>query len=107
MTCKETEKIIPLFLEDELDTEDLNEFMEHIDNCSECREELSIQLLVSEGMARLETGNVFDLQRELKARIENAQHSLKIRENMKWLLFMLECFTAVLVIVLIALIIIL
>ena len=43
MTCKEVEKWIPLFLRDDLDTDDLREFMEHIDKCEECREELSIQ----------------------------------------------------------------
>lgn len=103
MTCKEAEKMIPLFLEDELDTEDLHEFMEHIEKCGECKEELSIQFLVSEGMARLETGNVFDLQNELKAQMDNAQHTLKVRENMRWLLIMLEGLTVVLVITLIAL----
>lgn len=107
MTCKETEKMIPLFLEDELDTDDLHEFMEHIDKCNECKEELSIQFLVSEGMARLETGSVFDLQNELKAQIEEAQHDLKTRENMKWLLFTLEGLTVVLVITLMALLILL
>ena len=107
MNCKEVEKLIPLFLEDDLDTEDFHDFMEHIEKCSECKEELSIQFLVSEGMARLETGNVFDLQNELTVRIENAEHALKIRENMKWLLFMLEGFVSVLLITLIALIILL
>ena len=107
MNCKEVEKLIPFFLEDDLDTEDLHDFMEHIEKCSECKEELSIQFLVSEGMARLETGNVFDLQNELTVRIENAEHALKIRENMKWLLFMLEGFVSVLLITLIALIILL
>ena len=37
MTCKEVEKWIPLFLRDDLDTDDLREFMEHIDKCEECR----------------------------------------------------------------------
>lgn len=107
MTCKEAEKMIPLFLGDDLDTEDLQDFMMHISKCQECKEELSIQFLVSEGMARLETGNVFDLQNELKAQLDAAGHSLKIRENMKWILYALEGLTAVLVITLIALLIVL
>lgn len=107
MTCKEVEKMIPLFLGDDLDTEDLQEFMHHITECEECKEELSIQFLVSEGMARLEAGSVFDLQNELKAQMDAAEHSLKIRENMKWVLFALEGLTAVLVITLVLLIILL
>ena len=65
MTCKDAEKMIPLFLEDDLEMDDLRKFMEHIDNCEECKEELTIQFLVLEGMARLESGNVFDLQMNL------------------------------------------
>ena len=76
MTCKEAEKLIPLFLKDELDTDDLREFMEHVDKCEECREELSIQFLVLEGMASLASGNLFDLQNELKARIGETEHIL-------------------------------
>ena len=30
MICKEIEKMIPSFLEDDLDTDDLREFMEHV-----------------------------------------------------------------------------
>lgn len=90
MTCKETEKLIPFFLKDDLDTDDLRGFMEHINQCEECREELSIQFLVYEGMARLESGNVFDLQNELKTRIEEAEYVLKLRESMKWVLYLLD-----------------
>ena len=59
MICKEIEKMIPSFLEDDLDTDDLREFMEHVERCNDCMEELSIQFLVTEGMARLESGSVF------------------------------------------------
>ena len=103
MTCKEAEKLIPLLLKDELDTDDLREFMEHVDKCEECTEELSIQFLVLEGMARLESGNVFDLQIELKTRMEEAGHILKLRESMQWLLYALEGLVGVAVITLIAL----
>ena len=105
MTCKETEKLIPLFLMDDLNTDDLREFMEHIDECDDCKEELTIQFLVTEGMIRLESGNVFDLQNELKARMDKAEHTLKVRENMQWFLYALEGLVGVEIITLIALLI--
>lgn len=95
MECKEIEKWIPLFLEDGLDTEDLRTFMDHVTGCDSCMEELSIQFLVTEGMSRLNTGNVFDLQNELNIRLENARRHLQMRENMRWLLFALEGLVAV------------
>lgn len=103
MTCKEIEKIIPSFLNDDLDTDDLREFMDHIVNCEECMEELSIQFLVLEGMARLESGNVFDLQNELKHRMEEAQHILKLREGLQWILYAMEGLVLVQAITLVAL----
>ena len=65
MDCKQVEKMIPQFLDDDLTTEELREFMEHIENCTDCKEELTIEFLVSEGLVRLENGAVFDLQKEL------------------------------------------
>ncbi|MCI8927642.1 MAG: hypothetical protein HFI98_00275 [Lachnospiraceae bacterium] len=90
MTCKEVEKTIPLFLEDDLDTDDLREFLEHIEQCKECEEELSIQFLVLEGLSRLEAGNVFDLKNELDFQMEEAEHALWRRENMQRFLYLLE-----------------
>lgn len=105
MTCKETEKLIPPFLQDDLDTEELREFMEHIEQCDECREELTIQFLVTEGMLRLEAGNVFDLQSELKYRLDEVAHALKLRESMQWFLYALEGLVGVAMATLIALLI--
>ncbi|NBJ91605.1 zf-HC2 domain-containing protein [Parablautia muri] len=107
MVCKEIENMIPAFLADDLDTEDLRDFMEHVDNCEECMEELSIQFLVLEGLARLEAGNVFDLQNELKVRLEEAAHSLKRREGMQGLLYILEGLVVIAAIGLVALLLVL
>lgn len=105
MTCKETEKMIPFFIQDDLETEELREFMEHIDGCEDCREELAIQFLVTEGMSRLEEGNVFDLQNELRYRMDEAGHALRLRENMQWFLYALEGLVVLAIIILVALLI--
>ncbi|MDE6891603.1 MAG: zf-HC2 domain-containing protein [Lachnospiraceae bacterium] len=104
MTCKEAEKLIPVFLEDDLDTDDLREFMEHIDECGECKEELSIQFLVKEGLSRLEAGSVFDLKNELDYRIELEEHALKMRESLMWLSYLLDGLVVIAAIVLVALV---
>ena len=78
MDCKEFEKWISDFIADRLDYRQLKKFMEHADSCEACREELTIQFLVTEGMARLESGGAFDLQREMDLRVEQARHSMRI-----------------------------
>lgn len=98
MTCKEAEKLIPLFLDDDLDNKDLSEFIDHIDNCPECKEELTIQFLVKTGMQRLEDGNTFNLKQELLILIKDAKKRLKFRRNLFLLSILLELAVVVLVV---------
>lgn len=82
MTCKDAVRIIPLFLDDDLDNRDLSDFLRHIDNCEECKEELTIQFLVKEGMNRLESGNTFNLKMELDYLLKDARKRLNTRRNL-------------------------
>ena len=76
--CKEFEKLIPGFIGRKLDFPTLKRFYEHWERCGECREELSIQFLVAEGMQRLEDGNAFDLQSELRERLDETRRKIKV-----------------------------
>lgn len=77
MTCKEIEKQIPAFLEDSLDEDTLDEFVNHIKQCRDCEEELAIQYLSVEGLARLEAGASFSLDDELHHKLNQASHKIK------------------------------
>ena len=99
MNCKDAEKKIPYFLQDELDGSRLKEFVEHINACSECREELSIQFLVSEGLERLEEGNNFNLQEELLMKLEDAEHQVSIHRILWRVLICLEAAVALAIVV--------
>lgn len=61
MDCKEANKRMTDFLNHDLNSRELKGFMEHISDCKDCKEELSIQFLIQEGMIRLEEGSTFDL----------------------------------------------
>ena len=70
MNCKEFESYIPAFIDKKLDFKTMEDFREHYENCSECREELSIQFLVSVGIQHLDNDDdIFDLESELKKRL--------------------------------------
>ena len=90
MTCKDAERLIPLFLEDDLDNKELAEFISHIDSCPECKEELTIQFLVRTGMQRLEDGNTFNLKKELLILIKDAKKRLRLRKQLLFVSYMLE-----------------
>ncbi len=78
MDCKEFEWLIPDFIEKKLDYLSLKRFSEHMEQCENCKEELTIQFLVTEGIQRLEDGGAFDLQKELNQRLGEARYRLKI-----------------------------
>lgn len=107
MNCKEIDKMIPEFLNKELSGRELNEFMEHISECPECKEELSIRFLVSEGMASLEDGNTFDLQEKLNRRLEEARRKLKIRKGIHFFVYGLEILAIITMIAIIVMIMVL
>ena len=74
--CKEFERLIPDFIARELDYPTLNGFFEHWERCDECKEELSIQFLVREGMQRVENGDAFALQSQQRQRLEEAKRKI-------------------------------
>ena len=88
--CKQMEKLIPQFLDDDLDNQDLADFLDHIDNCPECKEELTIQFLVRVGMQRLEDGNTFNLVRELDRELAEAKKKMHRRKTLVLISYVLE-----------------
>ena len=83
LDCKQTEKLIPQFLKDELDNRTEKKFLNHVDGCSSCLEELSIQFLVT-------NGDTFDLNRELRMRIDTEKRHLHILSSLQHGLYATE-----------------
>ena len=81
MTCKEFENIIPDYMQKKLDFVMEKQFIEHLHACPTCKEELNIQFLVEEGLARLEDGNAFDLQKEIKGLLQESEKKIRINEK--------------------------
>ncbi len=99
MNCKEAEKKIPSFLNDELDGRGLAEFVAHIEDCPDCMEELSIQFLVTEGMEQLEQGNNFNLQEALTTKLNDADYRIRVNRILRHILLVLEAAVAAAIIV--------
>ncbi len=107
MDCKDVIKRIPDFLNHELNNRELKDFLNHTEGCKECREELSIQFLVLEGMARLEEGNTFDLQNEFDRMMEDAKRRMKLRRMLNVFVYGMEILAIITIITIIVLIIVL
>ncbi|MCI9148634.1 MAG: zf-HC2 domain-containing protein [Hungatella sp.] len=55
MTCKEAENLVMPYIRHELDMGQVEEFLEHIDQCGDCREELEIYYTVEVGIRQLDS----------------------------------------------------
>ncbi len=99
VNCKNFANLIPDFLADRLDNQELSDFLAHLDACSLCREELSTQYLLYEGLERLETGGPFDLEKELEEVKRTARRRLILRQRLRSIAAALEIVTTALAIV--------
>ncbi len=72
LNCKEFESYIPAFIDKKLDYKTMEEFRSHYESCPECREELSIQFLVTVGVWHLDNDDdsAFDFEDELRRRLD-------------------------------------
>jgi len=90
MDCREFQNLIPIFLDNKMNKKQAESFFEHFDSCEECKEELRIQYLISEGMVRLEDGKSFDLNKELDVKIEATKKAIKRRSRINMVVYSLE-----------------
>lgn len=97
--CKDVNSKMSSFIKKDLQGLELKRFMAHADVCEECKEELSIQFLISEGLKQLEKDdNYFNLQKRLEDRLTQCRREIVVRDRL--VLFM----TIVVVISLVAVI---
>ena len=83
MNCNEFERMIPGYLHNELKEKELKQYIEHANTCDVCREEMTIQYLITEGMQRLEDGQTLDVEKELDEKMNQSVKHLKRVKGMK------------------------
>ncbi len=74
--------MIPAYLEDDLSAKDLQAFLEHIDNCADCSEELTIQFLITEGLSTLSTGDSYDLQTAMTDKVRESHRDITVHNRL-------------------------
>lgn len=78
MTCREAEKLVVPYINDELTIEELDGFLEHVENCDNCMEELEIHYMVDVGLRKLdEEDTVYDIVGDLQRKLESSSVRLK------------------------------
>ena len=92
VTCKEFEKLIPDYVAKKLDYLTLKEFYAHMESCADCKEELTINFLVTDGIKKLENGDAYDLHKEWDNKVEETRRRIHRSDRVIRLGFWLEIF---------------
>ncbi len=77
MTCSTAEGMVNRYINHTLSVEELGDFLEHIESCSSCYDELETYFIVHEAMQQLdeeEEGPVLDFQHLLEQDIKKSRH---------------------------------
>ena len=69
MTCSEAQSYITPFINDKLDSKQIEEFLIHIEKCEDCKEELEVYYTLLTGMKQLEEES--DLSSDCHLAFEN------------------------------------
>ncbi|MCI8659403.1 MAG: zf-HC2 domain-containing protein [Lachnospiraceae bacterium] len=101
MTCREVEKMVMPYIDEGLGEEELDEFLEHIQDCDSCREELEIYYTVSVGLRQLDLGTgIFDITGALEESLDLAWLKVRAARLRRVIRYAVEtlCTTGVLVV---------
>ena len=80
MDCKNVERWIPFYLNEELNERDTREFLNHIKSCESCYQEMEIIYMASAGLERLESGSSIDINKEMHRIMQHSEKKLKKRQ---------------------------
>ena len=80
MKCQNMERYITLFINDELSGIRMREFIEHIEHCSSCFDEMETNYLLKEALLRLEDDGTYNLHGELMDKIRNTKKCVEFHE---------------------------
>ncbi len=72
MDCRHTQAMIMPYIRNELSNSDLEAFLEHIDGCALCKEELEIYYIIEMGLNTPEEAAGSDIQKALSEQIKES-----------------------------------
>lgn len=85
MECTKASSMIPQYIDHSLSDYELQKFLEHIDHCPECYDELEIAYMMTVAMERLdqEDNASYDLSASMQESLSQARHYSKQLTLMK------------------------
>lgn len=98
MDCRTAESMVTHFIDHSLSVNELEEFLDHIEHCSSCYDELETYFIVHEAMQQLdekEDGTVLDFKKLLEQEIRRSRRYIHQKRGMYFVTGLLCVCTAV------------
>lgn len=71
MDCQEAQRLVMPYIQDELTDKELEDFLEHVETCPVCQEELEIYFMVSLGLRQLDEGSgSFNMKQKMEEALD-------------------------------------
>lgn len=82
MDCKTAQSLVIPYINDQLSDEETEDFLEHIENCKECYEELEIHFTVHYALQKLDEDDKisFNIPKMLKENLKDARNRIRRRK---------------------------
>lgn len=78
LTCKEAERMVMPYIDNQLNENELEAFVQHVEMCPSCKEELEIYYTVFLGLRQLENGTgMYDVAGALEESLETSAFMIR------------------------------
>ena len=85
MDCRTAESMVTRFIDHSLSVNELEEFLDHIETCPSCYDELETYFIVHEAMQQLdEDGTVLDFRKLLEQEIRRSRRSIRQTRGLRF-----------------------
>lgn len=87
MDCRTAQQKIMPYIERRLSDADMEEFLEHVQHCATCKEELEVYFTIYYALQKLDADDTdsFDMQEILKEDMEKVQTQLQKNESVRFM----------------------
>lgn len=75
--CTECERMLPAYIKNKLSIYDVDKVLYHVQTCSQCKEELTIQFLVTVGLRHVERSNDYNLIKLLEDKLASSERRIQ------------------------------
>ena len=78
MDCRQAEKLVVPYIKDELNMDELDDFLEHVEYCDNCMEELEIHYMVDVGLKKLDEDDAtYDIVGDLMRKMDSSVNEIR------------------------------